>query len=88
MFSPIVAIPEFTDLSTAYDLTTDWQNVFGQLVPDRRLCLKSALIENSNGLRSIENIVCSNSSPAVANFIEDLDGSLLIDADGTFIISE
>lgn len=85
-FSPILTFPELTDLATPVDVLAQWQSRYGQLVPNKRLCIKSVLIDNASGYRSPDSVQCYNVPLETGNFIIDADATFLVDSDGTFII--
>lgn len=58
-YSPVISFDEGTDLSAPVDILTEWQARYGVLVPDKRFCLKSALIDKSNGLRGADSVNCT-----------------------------
>lgn len=57
-YSPVISFDEGTDLSSPVNVITEWTARYGVFLPDKRLCLKSALIDKSNGLRGEESINC------------------------------
>lgn len=85
-FSPIAVFPAGTDLSAPVSVLADWQALYGVLIGGLRLCLNSVLINNSNGNRSVDNIVCAPPVPSTTERIMDDAGNFLIDADGVFIV--
>lgn len=68
-FSPILSIDEGTDLSIPLDILTEWQSRYGILLPDKRLCLKSALVDKSNGNRSASFINCTLTEEMAQKYI-------------------
>lgn len=58
-FSPIISFDEGTDLSIPTDILSEWQSRYGVLTPDKKLCLKTALIDKSNGRRGADVINCT-----------------------------
>ena len=60
MYSPIISFDEGTDLSTAVDILAEWQARYGQLRPDKYMCLKTSLIDKSNGRRGADLLNCTN----------------------------
>lgn len=61
-FSPIISFDEGTDLSAPTSILTAFNDRFGQLTADQYLCVKTVLIDKSNGNRGVESISCSNTS--------------------------
>jgi len=59
-YSPVISFDEGTDLAAPTDILTEWQSRYGVLLPDKRLCLKTALIDKSNGLRGADVVNCTN----------------------------
>ena len=59
MYSPVITFDEGTDLSTPTDIITEWQSRYGVLKANKRLCLKSMLIDKASGLRGAEIINCT-----------------------------
>jgi len=68
-YSPVLSIDEGTDLSTPMDIITQWQNRYGQLPLNRRICLKCNLIKKSNGLRGADSINCTISEEMPQSYI-------------------
>src|SRR5439155_11773664 len=68
-YSPIITFDEGTDLSLQTNILTAWQARYGILSVGNRLCLKTAVIDKSNGLRSAEVINCTTSEE-VAKFVK------------------
>lgn len=62
MFSPVINFPAGTNMASAKDIFTEWTDRFGVLNAERRLCIKTALINNSNGLRTDGAVSCANST--------------------------
>lgn len=58
-FSPIVSFDEGTDLAIPTDILSEWQSRYGVMTPDKKLCLKTSLIDKSNGLRGADVINCT-----------------------------
>lgn len=88
MFSPTIDFDEGTDLSTEINIISAWNSRYGVLNPGLRLCIKAALIDKINGTRGAETIFCINSLVPAVYDISDFNGDLLIDSDGTFIVSQ
>lgn len=65
-YSPIISFDEGTDLSTPTSILAAFNDRFGQLTAEKYLCIKSVLIDKSNGQRGTESISCSNTNE-VAN---------------------
>lgn len=61
-FSPIITFDEGTDLSIPVNVIAAYNSLYGQLRPDMRICVKSVLIDKTNGLRGAETINCSNTT--------------------------
>jgi hypothetical protein len=58
-YSPVISFDEGTDLSVPTDILTEWQSRYGQIVADKRLCLKANLIDKSNGRRGADVTNCT-----------------------------
>jgi hypothetical protein len=58
-YGPVISFDEGTDLSIPTDILTEWQSRYGQLVADKRLCLKANLIDKSNGRRGADVVNCT-----------------------------
>jgi hypothetical protein len=86
-YQPIKVFPPGTDLSTPGDIITEWSDHYGVLRADRYICIKSVIIDNSNGNRSADEIICAFSGIPATSDIIDSDGTFLIDSDGTFILA-
>ncbi len=85
-FSPIVTFPTGTDLTGSIDIGSDWEALYGVMSNDKRMCIKSCLINTTNGDRGPESIQCANEPVVASNRIIDSDGTFIINDDGTFII--
>jgi len=85
-YSPILYFDEGTDMSSATSILTEWQSLYGVLQGNGRVCIKSALINKTNGKRGPEYITCE--PPAIPDTFDVIDAFLnpLVDADSTFII--
>ena len=68
-YSPVISFDEGTDLSVPVDILSAWTARYGVLLPDKLLCLKSALIDKTNGLRGAELINCTNSEIMASKYI-------------------
>ena len=66
-FSPIISFPPGTDLSTPVDISADWISRYGQFTTGKRICLKSNLVNQVNGLRSGDFIVCAVESTIITD---------------------
>jgi hypothetical protein len=58
-YSPITSFAAGTDFSTPVDITAEWIARYGQPTDDKRICIKSALVNITNGLRGDESINCA-----------------------------
>lgn len=87
-YSPIVYFDEGTDLSAATSILTEWQALYGVLSGLNRICINAVLIDKSNGRRGADNIVCMPPNTVTTFRIIDDNGDSIIDADGTFIVSQ
>ena len=58
-FSPIISFDEGTDLSIPTNILSEWQSRYGVLTADKKLCLKTSLIDKSNGRRGADVINCT-----------------------------
>jgi hypothetical protein len=68
-YSPVISFDEGTDLSVPTDILTEWQSRYGQIVADKRLCLKANLIDKSNGRRGADVTNCTITEE-VAKFVK------------------
>jgi len=84
-YSPIAQIAEGTDLSSPLDLIDEWKEYFGQITLSKQLCIKSVLIDNSNGARGTAYFSCAVASPVIDFFIFDDSGNFLIDEVSNFL---
>lgn len=84
-YSPIAQIAAGTDLSSPLDITTYWQDYFGQITLLKQLCIKSVLIDNSNGARGTAYFSCADASAVVNYYIFDDAGNFLIDDATNFL---
>lgn len=87
-YSPIVWFDEGTDLSGSTSILTEWQDLYGVLSGSQRICINAVLIVKSNGSRGADSIVCQPPVNPVTYRIIDDDGDIIIDSDGTFVVSE
>ena len=85
MYSPIASFPGGSDGTAAVDISSFWIARYGQFVNAKRLCIKSVLINDVNGLRGAEYFDCAIEPMVATNRISDAIANFLIDADGTFI---
>lgn len=85
MFSPILSIPGGTDFSSGLNILPEWRARYGQPRPDKRICIKAALVNIYNGDRGPEYISCAVTTQESANLIIDSAAAALVDSDGTFI---
>jgi hypothetical protein len=58
-YSPVISFDEGTDLTLPVSILTEWQARYGVMLPDKRFCLSSALIDKSNGHRGATLINCT-----------------------------
>lgn len=58
-YSPIAVFTAGTDLSAPVDIVSEWKNYFGEITIAKKICLKSVLIDNSNGSRSSASFKCA-----------------------------
>lgn len=86
-YQPIAVFPAGIDFAGPIDVYTDWTAHYGVLRLNRHICIKTVLIDNSNGNRGGEEINCAMSAPPVTNYLINSDGTFIIDSDGTFIAS-
>jgi hypothetical protein len=59
-FSPISTFAAGVDLSSPVNQAAEWIARYGQFTNDKRICIKSALIDNSNGNRTDAAVSCAN----------------------------
>ena len=85
MYQPIAVYLPGTDFSTPVNFLTAWTAHYGVNRLNRRVCIKSVVINQSNGIRSDEYISCNVSADS-GNFINDLDGTIIYEQPGTNII--
>jgi len=57
----------------------------GQFTAEQRICIKSVLINVSNGDRGPDFVNCAIEPFVAVDYIIDASGDILIDSDGTFI---
>lgn len=84
-YSPIVNFPAGSDMSAPVDISADWISRFGQFTAEQRICIKSVLINVSNGDRGPDFVNCAIEPFVAVDYIIDSNGDILIDSDGTFI---
>lgn len=58
-YSPVISFDEGTDLTLPVSILTEWQTRYGVMLPEKRFCLSSALIDKSNGHRGATLINCT-----------------------------
>lgn len=58
-YSPIKVFPAGTDISAPVSIKTEFNSRFGQITADQRLCIKSVLIDTTNGSRGVESFNCT-----------------------------
>lgn len=73
-YEPIEFFLPGEDLATPTDVITAWTSKYGVLRINRRICIKSVLIDESNGNRGEESIVCAISNVMERFGIEDNTG--------------
>lgn len=84
-YQPITSFPAGSNMAIEQSIFTAYVQHYGPYKVQTRLCLKTALINASNGIRIDSPPTCLIVLPLVTNYIIDLTGDFLIDADGTFI---
>jgi hypothetical protein len=85
-YYPLIHYPAASDFGTPVSIYSTWIGFFGLLLLNRHICIKTALVNSTNGNRGTETIACANSPLLPSNDIIDDSGNKLIDSDGTFII--
>lgn len=68
-YSPIIAIDEGTDLSTPYEVITDYNSRFGQITGEKYLAIKTVLIRKSTGDRGPEYLTNTNTETMAQKYI-------------------
>lgn len=84
-YQPIKFFLPGEDLATPTDVITAWTSKYGVLRLNRRICIKSVLIDESNGNRGEESIVCAISPYSQGCLIINSDGTFIADSDGTLV---
>lgn len=84
-FQPILFFPQLTDLELSTSVAAQWKDHYGQFREDKRICIKSALINNANGTRADSDPTCANEILPETYFIIDDDSTFVTDYDGSFI---
>lgn len=84
-YSPVSSFQTGTDMSAPTSIFADWQARYGIVRNDRRICIKSVLIDTTNGFRGADYINCAISPFIAVDSLIDSDGTFIIDSDGTFI---
>ena len=72
-FNPIITLPTGTDLSTPFEIVSDWKAYFGELTEDKKICIKAVLIDTSNGSRGAASIDCDVVSLPVIPYYQQLN---------------
>lgn len=78
-YQPIAFFSAGYHFSDPVDIAPYWIEHYGQFTQDKRICLKTVLIKNDNGLRGEENIVCATESAPETYFVIDSDENILWD---------
>lgn len=60
-YSPIAVFPAGTNIAAATSIKTQFNSRFGQITANKRLCIKSVLIDITNGSRGAESFNCTTS---------------------------
>lgn len=68
-YSPIIDIDAGTNLSIPFNIIAEFNNRYGQLKGDEYLCIKTVLINKTNGTRGAESIICSNTDTMPSKYI-------------------
>ena len=87
MYSPVVSYLAGSNLSTPLDISADWISRYGQFTSAKRICVKSVLIDTSNGNRGADSFSCAISPFIAVNNIINANGDKLINSNGDFLIS-
>jgi len=87
-YSPIAYFDEGTDMSSNTSILTQWQALYGVIQGGQRICINSVLIDKNNGNRSADSLICSPPVSTTTFRIIDDTGHILIDSDGTFVVSQ
>lgn len=64
-YEPIAVFDEGTSFSTAVNVISSWHAHYGQMRDNRRVCIKTAVIDMINGNRSEEFFSCSNTDDMI-----------------------
>lgn len=84
-YQPITFYSAGSDFSSPVSIFAAWTAHYGLLRLDRHICIKTVLIDTTNGSRGGEVITCSMSAPPTTTYLINSDGTFIIDSDGTFI---
>lgn len=85
-YQPIASFEEGYIFSDPVGIAGFWMDHYGQFTTDKRICLKTVLINNSNGMRGPESIICATETTAETFFIIDSDGNILADSNSDLLI--
>lgn len=84
-YSPVVTFAAASGLAAPTSIRAEWIARYGQVTPAKRICLKSVLINTTNGLRGAETINCAVNPFVAVDSLIDSDGTFIVNSDGTFI---
>lgn len=84
-YGPIGSFPAGTDFSVPVDVTALWVSRYGIIRDGFQICIKSVLVNTTNGLRGADYVFCAVNPFIAVDSLIDSDGTFLINSDGTFI---
>lgn len=86
-YQPIKTFPAGTDFSSSHNVIIEWYQHYGIMHLSRRICIKSVLINASNGDRGAESITCAIVATPVGDYVIDNTGYKILNYDGGYILS-
>lgn len=75
-YSPIIFFNQGTDFSSQINVIDAWHDLYGQMRIGRRICIKSVVINESNGGRSEEFINCQSTAADIDFIIVSVTDSV------------
>lgn len=82
-YSPIVYLDEGTDLTTPINIIAEFNALYGELSPNKYMCMKVCLIKKSNGKRGNEFSKCINTTEMSQSYMQIGQDYNTVNSDGS-----
>lgn len=86
-YQPIATFASGTDFSTMQDIILAWYRHYGLMHLNRSICIKSVLVNKTNGNRGPESLICATTAFPATDYLINYNGVYIINNNGSYILA-